>query len=682
MAGQPQAAPSFFSHIGVAVVLKDFAVIGPCIVRVLAGARRRFYLAAGILISLSLSEHRAAYCQTFTNVTSATGINHNAYIPVCLSCAPTFLQEQSGGAAAGDFDGDGWPDLYVTRYFDADVLYRNNRDGTFSDVTLSAFPAGIDNHQTNGAAWGDVDNDGDLDLAVTTMVESRHLLYINDGAGHFTEDGAARGLQITGGLPTTAGTSVSMGDYDRDGYLDMYVGEWRGFGTKSSPSQARLFRNLGVQSPGSFVDVTATAGVAMDLTSGAQKGYALSFTPRFTDLDRDGKTDLAVTSDSRTSRLFWNDGQGAFVSGASAGINTGTNDMGFTTADFNGDGLLDWFVTSIGTGSGVAPSGNRLFLNNGDRTFTDITQTAGVREGGWGWGAEAFDYDNDGDLDIVHTNGMGVAPVDQTVLFKNIGTHTAPQFTEAATATGITDSGFGRGLLTFDYDQDGDLDLFIVNFNGPPILYRNDGGNAKSWLEIRTVGTQSNREGIGAYITVTPDLSHPELAYTTEISASSTYLSQSQQLAHFGLGDATHLDQIEVVWPSGYRQFFTDLNANQRLTVVEGLLADFDANDQVAATDLALLEQGFGVQNGALPSQGDADRDGDVEGADLLLWQRQLGRSVVSGILPSATPTPEPKAVTLVALAALLMLAPARQHGGAAIARKLRRSGESCTGQM
>ncbi len=587
---------------------------------------------------------------SFSNVTTAAGITHNAIPPSCPTCAPTFPQEQSGGAAAGDFDGDGWVDLYVTRYFDSDILYRNNGDGTFSDATAAAFPSGVGEHQSNGAAWGDVDNDGDLDLAVATLNESRHLLYINSGAGQFAEEGSTRGVLIAGGAPTTQGTSFSMGDYDRDGYLDMYVTEWRGFSTTTPPVAARLFRNLGSAGPGQFVDVTAAADVAMDTTTGIHAGQSLSFTPRFVDFDRDGFPDIAVASDGGTSRLFWNNGDGTFADGAAAaGIHTGTNDMGFTTADFNGDGLLDWFVTSIGLGSGIHPSGNRLFLNNGDRTFTDATYETGVREGSWGWGAAALDFDNDGDLDIAHTNGMGVWEVDQTRFFYNIGNRTNPQYLNFATALGVTDSGFGRGLLTLDYDRDGDQDMFLVNFASAPVLYRNDGGNAKDWLEVRTIGTSSNRDGVGAYIKVTPDLDSPDVFYATEIDGSSTYLAQSEMVAHFGLGDVSVIDRIEVTWPSGYRQEFAGVAANQRVTITEGLLADFDFDDDVDSADLTSWQQYAGLASGATPGQGDANRDGAVNGADFLIWQRQLGRTIDGGLSAAAAfgAIPEPSAVAL-----------------------------------
>lgn len=608
--------------------------------------------------------------QGFVLTTQSAGIVHNAIAPASPQ-APTFAQVQSGGAAAGDFDGDGWVDLYVSRYFDQDLLYRNLGDGTFEDVTAMSFLGGIGQVETNGAAWGDIDNDGDLDLAVATLNESRHRLYINDGNGHFSEEGSSRGVNIDGNTVDTRGTSFSFGDYDNDGYLDMYVTAWKDFLPSTTPIQARLFRNLGATNPGHFEDATTSAGVGMEITSGIHKGKELSFTPRFSDLDRDGLLDLAVIADGKTSRIFWNNGDGTFDDGtAAAGINTGTNDMGFTLGDFNGDGLLDWFATSIGHGTGSHPSGNRLFLNDGDRTFTDITDQAGIREGGWGWAADAFDFDNDGDLDIAHSNGMtvGTAAQRQSVFFRNDGTRLQPQFTNVANEVGITDSDEGRGLLTFDYDRDGDLDLFIVNYRAAPLLYRNEGGNEGHWLRVRTLGDTSNRDGVGAYVTVIPDLETPSEVYVHEINANSNYLAQSEITAHFGLAEWETVDRVIVAWPSGLVQEFDNLATNQELLIAEGLLPDFDHDDTVSGLDLHFWAEHFGEKFVTAGSPGDAQWDGDVDGGDFLAWQRQFGRTVVSGIHSNGAIVivPEPSAVGLLVAAWLAIFLPGRRKANPA----------------
>jgi hypothetical protein len=573
----------------------------------MSDGRRLLTLAHAVAAVLVLVGRRDAPAATFSDVTTAAGISY-FYDP---KPPFTILTEefQSGGAAAGDFDNDGWVDLYVTRYYAPDILYRNNGNGTFSDVTTAAF-GNLPTRNTNGAGWGDIDKDGDLDLYVSSVGQLQHFLYINDGSGHFSEQAAARGAAVSDGVRTTAGTSVSFGDYDNDGWLDLYVGEWRV--DQSVPAQARLLRNLGAANPGHFEDTTDPAGVNMDLTTGYGAYQSFSLTPRFVDFDRDGHQDIAVASDFHTTRMFWNNGDGTFADGTSSsfigegdhnrnglrdaadyvvwrnGVGggygpadyeawranfandaRGNADMGFAVGDVNGDGLVDWFNTDIY----IAPyllNGNRLFLNNGDRTFTDATTAGGVRDAGYGWGTEMFDYDNDGDLDIIATNGYTdpPAPADRVRFFENNG---AGVFAEKAIFLGITNIAQGRGLLTFDYDNDGDLDVFIVNNHQAPVLYRNNGGNANDWLKIKTVGTTSNTDGVGAFITVTPDLAQPDEKLVWEVSGSSSYLGQSEKTAHFGLGpSAEPVDLVEIEWlASGIVQQFTDVAPNQLLIAVE-----------------------------------------------------------------------------------------------------------------
>ena len=198
--------------------------------------------------------------------------------------------------------------------------------------------------------------------------------------------------------------------------------------------------------------------------------------------------------------------------------NLGFNDMGLAIGDVDGNGLLDWFTTDICHPSNCNPdmmtTGNRLFRNFGNRVFLESSIVSGVRDAGWGWGTEMFDYDNDKDVDIVATNGYYTSPTvhrrSDTLVAEQRRWSIAATFTDVAGSVGITDTAQGRGLLTFDYDRDGDLDVFIVNNFGTPVLYRNDGGNQGDWLQIETVGTISNADGVGAFITVTPDLAFPK----------------------------------------------------------------------------------------------------------------------------------------------------------------------------
>ena len=483
----------------------------------------------------------------FTEVSQAAGIDYLQHNHIWNEGDPrNHASYMSGGAAAGDYDGDGFVDLYVTREDDSDILYRNLGDGTFEDVTAAAGISRVTG--SNGAGWVDIDNDNDLDLYVTSIYDTRFYLYVNNGQGGFTEEAIARGAS-TEGTDTHLGYSVSFGDYDNDGFTDIHVTEWRPdmLNPDLLPSNARLLRNLGALNPGHFEDTTDAAGVSIDGIPGTRDG-AFGFTSRFVDFDRDGFLDLAIASDFGESRLFWNDGDGTFTDGTvAAGVGGDENGMGFATGDVNGDGLEDMFVTSIfdpqdtcigQSTCGWGNTGNRLYLNNGDRTFTDATETSGVRDGGWGWAATFLDYDNDGDLDLVQTNGVQfpwsaiIDPYmyDQTRFWENDGTGV---FVEVASSVGILDTGSGKGLLKFDYDNDGDEDIFIVNNGDRPLLYRNDGGNeANDWLSVRLrVHTDAVAATVKVQKTSTSDF------ITRLASYNNNFLGQDSSVVHFGLGD-------------------------------------------------------------------------------------------------------------------------------------------------
>ena len=563
----------------------------------------------GIVLALGGCLAHAVDGATFTDVTGLAGV---AYTQYSGSANIYTYIDMTGGAAAGDVDGDGWTDLFVTRLDGSDILFRNKGDGTFENVSSAAgFTL---SRPTNGAAFGDIDNDGDLDLYLTTTIHNRFYLYVNDGAGHFSEQAVARGAQIQNNS-FAYGQSVAFGDYDRDGYLDLATGDW---GNSAAVSSARLLKNQGNANPGYFTDASASSGTDQFATSNAFR-----FSPRFSDLNDDGLPDLAFSADFYNSQLFWSNGDGTFAEGTTAAnVGTDHNGMGSTVGDFDGDGDMDWFVTAIQEDPGdpdpLYDSGNRLYVNNGDGTFTDGTDAAGVRASGWAWGTSFLDYDNDGDLDLIATNGWrdGYHDDDRTTLWQNNN----GVFTDVSDASGITDTDQGRGLLTLDYDNDGDLDVFIVNNGGQPILYRNDGGNDNDWLRITTVGTVSNRNGIGARITVDPDSSIEGDEMVHDIDGGSNFLSQSEMVAQFGLG--THADTVDVVtirWPSGITQKFFNVAPNAELQAIEAYLAgDLNGDGFVGIADLDIVLAHWN-QN-AIPgmhSQGDVSGDGFVGIADL-----------------------------------------------------------------
>ncbi len=602
------------------------------------------YCLVALVLAYIISMTQPSFAATFTNVTANAQINH---VQHNLVSTGTYL-DMTGGAAAGDVDGDGWVDLFVTRVDGSDILYRNLGNGTFDDISsTSGFTANL---PTNGATFGDIDNDGDLDLYVTATGHGRFYLYTNDGAGNFSEVGIARQAHV----PSTAigyGQSAAMGDYDRDGYLDIATGDWGNF---SFIGKAALLQNRGAAAAGYFTDMTVAAEVDQHPTN-----TTFRFSPRFADMNNDGLPDLTFAADFLHSQLYWNDGDGTFTDGTqAANVGTDQNGMGSTIADFDGDGDLDWFVTAIKAHPDdpdpIQDTGNRLYVNNGDGTFHDGTDAAGVRDVGWGWGTSFFDYDNDGDLDLIATNGWenGYLGNDPTTLWQNNG----GVFTDVSNASGITDTDLGRGLLTLDYDNDGDLDVFIVNNGGQPILYENDGGNDSDWLRIITEGTVSNRDGIGARITVDPDSTVTGDEMVREVDGGSNFLSTSEMTAHFGLGSsASSVDTVTIRWPSGIQQMFFNVAANTELLAVEAYLAgDLNGDGFVGIDDLNIV---LGAWNTSVTSGyhiwGDPSGDGFVGIDDL---NEVLGNWNAGSPPPAfAANIPEPAAAILYTLFGLTL---------------------------
>lgn len=471
---------------------------------------------------------------------------------------------QGAGAAAGDFDDDGWPDLYLSRLGGPDLLFRNLGDGSFEEVAASV---GLtETFDGNGAAWVDVDGDADLDLYVTAAGDpARFWFYRNQlaetGAATFVEQAHARGLALDDGLEHW-GFSIAVGDYDRDGWLDLYTSEWRpGPSVTEDDSHARLLHNLG---DGYYEDRTKAANASM-LAINPAGVYA--FSPTFVDLDEDGWQDLAVVADNGTTRLFWNHA-GGFVEGTpTAGVGIERNGMGSTFGDLDGDGHLDWYVTAIFSpdedldcGNPICgQGGNRLYRSVAPRCFEEIAEAHQVDAGGWGWGASVWDPDNDGDLDLVETNGFHVPHGPPGTFFvgdpmrvwlNQSQTLGAMGFEESSTDLGLDHAGQGRGLLVFDYDRDGDQDLLVLDSGQDTRLWRNDGGNQNAWLDVELRGDPDggNRFAVGARVELRRTPSDPPQIRV--VGLESHFLGQGENRVHFGLGPSeAAVAEVRVTWP-------------------------------------------------------------------------------------------------------------------------------------
>lgn len=526
----------------------------------------------------------------FTDVTAAAGLDYiQDASPDCgdwQECGPEIM---SGGAAAGDFDGDGNLDLAVSRIDQPPILYRNRGDGTFEDVSIKAGLSTPSEHLgTNGVVFGDIDNNGCLDIYMTRVRKPHHLLYMNDCKGNFTEESLLRSATPVARETGVFGQGVTLGDYNKDGYLDIFVSEWR-FRKPgvAGESHNRLLRNRGAAAPGFFEDTTVEAGINFEGRSpvGGHNGI-FGFAPAFIDLDNDGYQDLAVAADFGSSGLWWNNKDGTFTDGTKpSGVGTDENGMGSTFGDFDLDGRIDWFVTSIfddcrpdQCSHMFGITGNRLYRNEGNRSFSDFTDRANVRDGAWGWGASFFDADNDGDLDIAHTSGFHVLGEEQYDKFRSNPTFLqindgSGRFTNLASEAGVRDTVEGRGLLTFDYDGDGDLDLLVIQRRDRPRLFRND-TSAGRWLKVRLRGSgpNSTRDAVGAQVAVIRDTATKPMI--REIGMRDNYLGQDPLEAHFGLGQSgSDVSEVSVTWPSGCLQTLKEVKVDQVLALDEASCA-------------------------------------------------------------------------------------------------------------
>lgn len=471
-----------------------------------------------------------------------------------------------GGIAVGDYDGDGAADIFVPNHAGPNALFQNRGNGTFDEV---ASAAGVDDPggQGNGACFGDFDNDGDRDLYVTNLGPNR--FFRNNGNRTFTDLAFAAGVD-----DDDRSTGCSWGDFDRDGFLDLYLANHL---DESDPSvfvtrrfgparrSDRLFHN---QRNGTFADVTYLLGDA-DLVTGA--GFGASFV----DFDNDGDPDIYLINDFgreiQPNVLWRNDGP---VSGGwrftdvsvASGLDVDIFGMGVAIGDYDGNGFFDFYVSNIGR--------NVLMRARGDGTFEDRTDHAGVGreliDGSFsvGWGNAFLDYDNDGDLDLYLVAGY----LDSDPLVNQPEQPNAlfrnrgnGTFEDVSPMSGADDDGIGRGLAVADFNRDGSLDLVFANLGQGVVLLENTGRESGHWLELDLRGTQSNLDAIGARVTAHVGARR----LIREVAAGGSGMSQSDLTVHLGLGPTERIDALQIDWPSGTRQTLIGVEADRRLFVTE-----------------------------------------------------------------------------------------------------------------
>jgi hypothetical protein len=528
----------------------------------------------------------------FTDIAVQAGLTH----PVIYGGVESkkFIIETNGcGTAFFDYDNDGWMDLLVlsaTRLegFPKDQptnrLYRNNRNGTFTDVTAKA---GLTRTGwVSGLCIGDYDNDGADDLYITYW--GQNVLYKNNGNGTFTDATKKAKLDFTG---TRWGSGCTFIDYDRDGKLDLFVSNYLTFDLKDAPIPGKtancvwkgipvncgpkglpfahnwLYHNNG---DGTFTDVSGKSGISVVTDRYPMTAVAADF-------DDDGWQDLYVACDSTASILYRNNHNGTFTDIALESGTAYNEDgqpqagMGLGIGDYNNDGLLDIFKTHFADDTPV------LYRNNGKWLFEDMTYAAGFGTATKYvcWGAGLPDVDSDGWRDIVFVTGNVYPEVEKhfreyphrspRLIFRNLGNGKFEDVS-AHSGSGIAARHSSRGCSFGDFDNDGDQDMLVMNMNEPPSLLRNEYSGTNNWLKVKLIGTKSNRTALGAKVTVlTGDRQQSQV-----VLSQSSYYSHDDLRLHFGLGNQTRADRIRITWPSGQTETINNIAAGQLMTVKEG----------------------------------------------------------------------------------------------------------------
>ena len=527
---------------------------------------------------------------TFVDVTNEAGIQFEHSSGTRSSLLP---EDMGSGAGFADIDNDGDIDLYIvnipgpftpngeTHKGNTNVLYRNNGDGTFTDITRAA---GV-GHQGYGmgCVFADYDGDADLDLYLTNYGEN--VLYRNNGNATFTDV-----TEVAGVGCELWSTGAAFADIDNDTDLDLYVCNYVTYDLEQleqmkaeslqsgkpvpsalnphvfEPQDNVFYRNNG---DGTFSDATEETGTA---AVGGRSMQAI-----FSDFDNDNDLDLYVANDTTTNHIYRNEGSGSFtdVSTESWAADF-RGSMGLTAGDYDADGDIDLFMSHWVDEENalyrnlLAEDGNTQQIRFVDESYTALLAEESIKQ--IGWGTTLFDYDNDGDLDIFVTNGSTFQELRQPevlipqadMLFRNERDGT---FTDVSESAGIAALPIrvGRGAAFGDYDNDGDVDIFIVNNHAPPTFLRNEGGNRNNWVYVRLVGVGANRDAIGAKI----QIKTADQTQVREIYAGESYMSANSLIAEFGVGNATQIETLQVTWQNGETQKIHNVPANQRIQITQ-----------------------------------------------------------------------------------------------------------------
>ncbi len=501
----------------------------------------------------------------FTDVAIARGLAFSSGFSPDFIVDPAFY---AGGAASGDIDNDGDIDLFILRGdTNPNLLFFNNGNSFTENTPASlAFPnSGTANYKLSGPTFADMDGDKDLDLFIGGVAGDPSFIFMNDGSGVFTNVTSGSGIENMTSLNTI---SAAFADYDKDGDLDMAMAHWGTPRDSTNPGDTEtLWQNDSDASGIKFTPVSISSGIANQLAlnlSGVKgENHDYTFAPNFSDINDDTFPDLLSVGDFKGSQVFLNNQDGTFSDVTDTTQITDSNGMGTAVGDFDNDGDNDWFVSSI--------NGNRLYQNNpeSDSTeFTNVSETAGIQQGSWGWGSCFADFDADGFLDIYQTNGWqdnsnnpNPTPYDEDESRLWMSNQDG-SFSDQAQLTGIIDNLQGRGVVCADFDNDRDVDVLLLlsNSDQAALLWNND-IIEKNTISIFLQGPSPNTQAIGARIYV----STGSVTQMREIAIGSNFTSHNPTKQIFGLGEASTIDELKIVWPDGTEIMQTNVTGNQDL---------------------------------------------------------------------------------------------------------------------